>query len=123
MNYIYCYTNKINLHRYIGQTNNLNRRIREHRSSANNSKSLAYNLLFHKKLREYGEENFQIEVLEILYDASQKEVDEREKYWIQSKNSYCLYGKGYNMTLGGNSGINPSRFSPEQIKTIKQITS
>ena len=27
MYYIYCYTNKINNHKYVGQTNNLKRRI------------------------------------------------------------------------------------------------
>ena len=39
MNYIYCYTNKINQHKYVGQTNNLNRRVREHRSCVFNKKT------------------------------------------------------------------------------------
>ena len=54
MYYIYCYTNKTNNHKYVGQTNNLKRRIREHRSSANNPNSPCYNDLFHSKIREYG---------------------------------------------------------------------
>ena len=29
MYYIYCYTNKLNNHKYVGQTNNYERRIRE----------------------------------------------------------------------------------------------
>ena len=39
MNYIYCYTNKINGHQYVGQTNDVERRKREHRSCASNEKS------------------------------------------------------------------------------------
>lgn len=64
MYYIYCYINKINGHKYIGQTNNLKRRIREHRSCALNPKSNSYNDLIHSKMRQYGIDNFEIEVLE-----------------------------------------------------------
>lgn len=63
MNYIYCYTNKINGHKYVGQTNNIERRKREHLSDANNPNSKEYNYLFHKKLREYGEDNFIFSIL------------------------------------------------------------
>lgn len=51
MNYIYCYINKINQHKYVGQTNNLQRRIREHRSCSFNEKASSYNDLIHKKIR------------------------------------------------------------------------
>ena len=43
MYYIYCYTNKLNNHKYVGQTNNYERRIREHRSCAFNEKGNSYN--------------------------------------------------------------------------------
>lgn len=80
MHYIYCYTNKKNNHKYIGQTNNLNRRKKEHLSAANNPNSKDYNDLFHSKLREYGIENFNLEVLEILYTEDIEEVNQREQY-------------------------------------------
>lgn len=67
MYYIYCYTNKINNHKYVGQTNNLKRRIREHSSAAFNPNASSYNDLIHKKIREYGEDNFQIDILEKGY--------------------------------------------------------
>lgn len=51
MYYIYCYTNKINNYKYVGQTNNFKRRVREHRSSSFNEKSSSYNDLFHQKMR------------------------------------------------------------------------
>jgi group I intron endonuclease len=80
MNYIYCYTNKVNQHKYVGQTNNLKRRRNEHYSCAYNPKSVSYNCLFHQKIREYGINNFLFEVLEIIYDASQEYVNNREQY-------------------------------------------
>ena len=46
MNYIYCYTNKINGHQYVGQTNDVERRKREHRSCALNNKSTEHFNLF-----------------------------------------------------------------------------
>ena len=102
MYYIYCYTNKINGHTYVGQTNDPVRRNREHESSAFNEKSTGHNHLFHKKLREYGINGFDFEILEEIKDgATQQEVDEREIYWIEKKNSYVRNGCGYNLTLGG----------------------
>lgn len=102
MYYIYCYTNKTNGHTYVGQTNDPTRRKREHESNAFNEKSVGYNHLFHKKIREYGINNFDFEILEEIQDgATQKEVDEREIYWIEKKNSYVRNGCGYNLTIGG----------------------
>lgn len=120
MNYIYCYTNKINQHKYVGQTNNLKRRIREHKSCAFNEKSLSYNDLIHKKIREYGEENFQIDVLEILYTDDKTIVNERESYWIKEKNSYCGNGLGYNMDKGGNRKYESSILTNNQLKELKE---
>lgn len=119
MNYIYCYTNKINQHKYIGQTNNLQRRIREHKSCAFNSNSSSYNDLIHKKIREYGIENFDIEVIEIIYNQDQEYINEREKYWIKEKSSFRGTGLGYNSDLGGNkSGY--SMFTMDEINSIKE---
>lgn len=120
MYYIYCYTNKINNHKYVGQTNNYKRRIREHRSCAFNEKASSYNDLIHKKIREYGEENFEITLIETLYTENIEEVNERERYWIQEKNSYCGNGFGYNMDLGGGRRAYSSIFSQEELKEIKE---
>lgn len=61
MRIIYCYTNKINNKKYVGQTNNPERRQREHKSNAFNEKSVNYGSVFHKALRKYGWENFNYE--------------------------------------------------------------
>ena len=119
MYYIYCYTNKINQHKYVGQTNNLKRRIREHRSCAFNENASSYNDLIHKKIRQYGEENFDIEVLEKIYTTDIEIVNEREIYWIDKKESFCGTGKGYNSTRGGFNSEHAQQLSKEQIEEIK----
>ena len=100
MNYIYCYTNKITNRKYVGQTNNIERRRREHRSASNNTFNSSYNDMFHRKLREYGEENFIFSILEELDTQDQTLVDQQEKYWIEELQT-LLSQKGYNMTSGG----------------------
>lgn len=121
MNCIYCYTNKINGHKYVGQTNDIKRRDREHKSQAFNKNSSSYNSLFDKKIREYGWENFDLEILEEIEKDNQDYINEREIYWIKEKNSYCLYGKGYNLTLGGNNVKKIKILSDEEVIEIKEL--
>lgn len=75
--YIYSYINKINGHRYIGKTNNIERRKREHKSQAYNPGSKYYNALWPSKIRQYGYDNFDFEILEITDD---QHWIEREQY-------------------------------------------
>ena len=119
MHYIYCYTNKINQHKYVGQTNNLQRRINEHKSCAFNEKASSYNDLIHKKIRQYGIENFQIDVLETLYTDDIQEVNEREIYWIKKLSTFRGTGLGYNSDLGGGNRVS-SLLSMEELASLKQ---
>ena len=97
MNYIYCFENKINGHKYIGQTNDLKVRYNAHKSQAYNSNSKDYDCLFHKKIREYGLENFDFYVLEEIDDSKDEDyIDFAESFWIDKLKSWCRYGKGYN---------------------------
>lgn len=120
MYYIYCYTNKLNNHKYVGQTNNYERRIREHRSCAFNEKASSYNDLIHQKIREYGEENFEISLIEKLYTEDIEEVNQREIYWIAKLQSHCSTGLGYNMSTGGGRRGYSSILTQEELKTLKE---
>lgn len=116
MYYIYCYTNKITNRKYIGKTNNIERRKREHLSCANNPNSLSYNNLFHIKLREYGIENFIFSILEEVEDI--KKVDEQEQYWIKEMKSLASEN-GYNLTSGGEGNPSIDRIlSQEEVKML-----
>ena len=121
MHYIYCYTNKFNNHKYVGQTNNIKRRQIEHKSTSYNPNSISYNDLVHKKMRQYGYENFDFEVLEILYTDDIEIVNKQEQFWIKKLNTYCGNGEGYNMDLGGNQPAHSKVLTDEDISTIKEL--
>ena len=120
MYYIYKYTNKLNEHSYIGQTNNINRRKREHSSTAFNPNAYSYNSLFHKKLRQYGEENFTFEILEKLYTDDVNVANEREQYWIKYYKSFRESGLGYNSDTGGGAKKNSRSLTIPQLREVKE---
>lgn len=94
--YIYQIENLINHKKYIGSTNNPNRRKREHFYSAKNKQSNSYNYPLQKAIRKYGEDNFLFSVIE---ECSFEEVSEREKYFIIKLNTLTNSGYGYNQTI------------------------
>ena len=61
---IYKMTNKINGKIYIGQSIDIEKRIKEHFWKATNTKDVSYNSAIHQAIRKYGQENFTWEVLE-----------------------------------------------------------
>lgn len=95
MGVIYKATNTINNKSYIGQTNNLSRRKKEHLVAARQNKVEDYSI-FHKSIRKYGEDSF---VWSIVENCSDGEMNNRETYWIKELNTYIP--NGYNMTYGG----------------------
>lgn len=117
--YIYQYINLINNKVYVGQTNNIDRRIREHKSNAFNPKSVNYNNIIHRAIRKYGYENFAIEILETLPNSSHDLANEREMYWIAQKQS-LITQHGYNVVEGGSNSWR-SIFSQEDIAQIKSL--
>jgi len=111
---IYCATFKNNKV-YIGQTKQkLNDRIAQHKFYAEHYMD---NFLFHKAIRKYGINSIQWEVLEDnINDIST--LNEREKYWIEYKQSFFQYGKGYNMTLGGDNYDHKYKFTLEECQQL-----
>ena len=98
MGIVYCYTNKINGKKYIGQTINPESRKSSHKSSAYNEKAPDFSTPFHRAIRKYGWENFEYEVL--AKDISDKKIlSYLEKYYISTLNTFS--SNGYNLTSGG----------------------
>lgn len=121
MYYIYCYTNNINGHKYVGQTSYPARRKSEHKYAAFTPSSEEYNLLFHKKLRQYGEENFSFEILEEIETNDLDLVDSREVHWIEKLSSHVKTGKGYNLTLGGQSLGRHKEITEEKVRLVVKL--
>ena len=118
--YIYKYTNLINNKKYIGQTNNFERRIKEHKSCSFNPKSVNYDDKIHQAIRKYGYENFKIEIIEVINNAENYDlVNERESFWIKQEQS-LLTQWGYNVLEGGKNYWK-SFLSKDQVQDIKNL--
>lgn len=119
MFYIYCFTNKITGKRYIGQTNNVEKRKRGHKSVAFNPKANGYQLPFYCAIRKYGWDNFDFEVLEEIDEAFGREyLNEREVYFISFYQT-LISQNGYNYTKGGEGCARPKLSFSEHVKSSK----
>ena len=87
--YIYLITNLVNNKKYVGQTSDYQRRMRQHKTQNDQ--------LIDQKIQEYGINNFSFEILE--ENLSPEEANEKEKYYIKVFNS--LIPNGYNIHTGG----------------------
>ena len=95
---IYKITKKSNGKSYIGQSNDINRRFKEHKYKIDIPIELA--------IQKYGSDAFEFSILE---ECSQEQLDEREIYWIQYYNTYKGFGYNCNAGGGNNSGENNGR--------------
>ena len=88
MNYIIykvCCKNKEITDFYIGKTNNLSNRIRQHKMSCNNINDKEHNKLLYLKIRENGGlDNWDFEILENIENVDNKFILKRERYFIDT---------------------------------------
>ena len=101
MSKIYSITNNINSKKYIGKTSRtLSQRINEHKqiASGNSNNKGA----IHHAISKYGIDNFSIKCIE---ECDTNRENEREMYWIKMLQTHVQYGKGYNLTKGGDGVI------------------
>lgn len=87
--YVYKIENKINKKIYVGQTNNLDRRMQEHKHDERNNHPI------HNAIKKYGWENFEVSVLYYGVNYNKKEK-EYIKLYKSNRKEY-----GYNITAGG----------------------
>ena len=96
MGYIYGIQNQINNKWYIGQSIYFPKeRWRQEIAGYEQ-----HNMVISHAIKKYGVENFSFLILE--ENIEENKLDEREKYWIENKNSFL---HGYNSTRGGKSHI------------------
>lgn len=93
---IYKITNLINGKIYIGQSININKRIKQHFWKSQCQKDVSYNSVLHSAIRKYGKDNF---IWEVLEECDISEIDKKEQFYIQQYNS--LVPNGYNILVGG----------------------
>ena len=91
---IYKLTNLINGKSYIGQSIDIERRIKNHLVYCYEDTSA-----IHKAVKKYGASNFSWEILE---ECTIDELDSLERKWIAY---YDTYKNGYNLTPGGKDGV------------------
>lgn len=94
---IYKITNLINGHSYIGQSINIERRWRSHRSY--NIDEVGHKPLY-RAFKKYGLSNFSFTIIE---ECDINILNQREQYWISY---YDTYNNGYNLTTGGDGTPN-----------------
>ena len=108
--FLYIYTNLVNGKKYIGATNNPNRRFRDHENGASRVR------LITKAIKKYGIESFDKNILAIFdtEDAiSYHEQAAIERYKTQSPN-------GYNLKAGAPYTQYPGLHSEESKKLLSE---
>ena len=121
---VYKITNKVNGIIYIGATNNLRRRLNEHK---NHSQTKPNGSEFYKAINKYGWDNFSVEIIEICENEEIMFV--QEQYYIElfdARNPLI----GYNLAKGGKGGqthdvsgeLNPQYGKKKTEKQKRQVS-
>ena len=110
---IYIFTNKINGKQYVGKDITLykNQRKNHHFTDAYNPNRPDYNGKFHRAIRKYGKENW--DYRRVFCDAD--DIKDTEIHYIALLESF---GKGYNMTPGGDGWTLGMKLTEEHKKKI-----
>lgn len=98
MYYIYKIENQVNHKKYIGLTNNIERRRARHFTDLRCNRH--DNHFMQKEFNIYGEENFTFNI-EFQGNVTSNEISEKEREYIKK---YDSYKNGYNQNEGGNFG-------------------
>ena len=106
---IYKITSKHNGKIYIGQSQDIYTRWKQHWKEVKSGS----NTYLHNTMRKYGKDNFEYEIIE---KCGQDVINEREIYWISY---YDSFNNGFNLTTGGD-GVKNRKFSKEEIEQRRE---
>ena len=105
---VYLVTNSLNNMRYVGRTcRSLRERLSEHIRAARRGSTYR----IHRAIREYGADNFVIQILED--DIPSRLIHAREKHWIAAFNTLK---EGYNSISGGGGALGSIRYERRKIR-------
>lgn len=114
---VYLATNLINGKKYVGYTTKeLSERIKGHIRKSKNKRDKHYFYLFQNALRKYGPDNFAWEILHSCDNLD--EVTKMEISFIKELNT--ISPKGYNLTEGGNGGIQSQETKDKISQSLKR---
>ena len=106
---IYKITNLITKQSYIGQSNNIERRWKEHCRPSKVNKSLISNAI-----SSFGKENFSFQILQ---ECKIEELDFYEEFYIKKYNTMTPNGYNIESSINGNSR-NYTGYSEEMVSNI-----
>lgn len=106
---IYKITNLITKQSYIGQSNNIERRWKEHCRPSKVNKSLISNAI-----SSFGKENFSFQILQ---ECKIEELDFYEEFYIKKYNTITPNGYNIESSINGNSR-NYTGYSEEMVSNI-----
>lgn len=111
--------NNINNKKYVGQTNNIERRWKEHKSLARTG-NYKYKSILYDAMRKYGIEKFEIKELEKCLIS---DLENKEKHWITLLQTTTP--NGYNILKGGRvlNGIDNPFYNKTHSDYTKQLIS
>lgn len=107
---IYCLLSVINDKVYIGQSRNIERRIKQHISDLTNSRH--YNQHLQRAFDKYGLDNF---IFSPMLECDENKLDYYEVKYISDFDS-TNPNKGYNLDSGGNKNKKPSEETAMKIR-------
>ena len=105
---IYCIECLVNHNEYIGLGLSIEGRWNSHKHKLRKNKHV--NKYLQRSWNKYGEDNF---VFYIIEECDKNELRNREQYYIKERNTKVP--NGYNMTDGGDGGLNPIQEVIEKI--------
>jgi len=92
---LYIFTNNVNSKKYVGQSKDIKKRIKQHFMLAETPSKNRFDQLIHRSIRKYGKENFSYETIECDFNN----LDQSEINLIKELN--CVSPNGYNIEHGG----------------------